>query len=171
MPIELVPAKKPYDEDIGDLVCDLVHSKASDYLENDPNLGTEKIIPLCLINPNPWRAVQELDINARPLVAKYKCPYTNYEHFGVVPVALLLFNGGEKSYPKMFNSDFIFDWEWHKKMIRDRASVSPIQKILLGSGYSDFWRASDGHGEIKERKVMLDNGDGLLVAFWEWYNK
>lgn len=168
--INIIPAEKPYTPDIGDLVCDF-NKKVSGYLTLQKS-KSEKIIPLSLIDLNPWNALRDLGIDCSCINVKYTCPYTKYEHFAIIPTALIV-NGDVKIYSKVrhWNPEFVLDWEWHKKMIPDRLNLSKIEKILLGSGYTDGTNAHDGSGAIIECRVILDNGDMLHCHTWEWYNK
>src|SRR5271166_4283560 len=100
MSIVILKAKTPYKTDCGDVVCDLLGHDCTNYIESDEAIGTEKIVPICLFNPNPWKALRDLKVEARPLISNYVCPYTHYEFFSVVPVALLLFKGDVQSYPQ-----------------------------------------------------------------------
>lgn len=174
--IQLVQAAKPYKPEIGDLVCEWCKPEKSElYLDSAKGPGTDKVVPLCIIYPNPWVALEWFNIDAKPIMAKYECPYTNYKHFAIVPTALLLLQGDTKRYEKcksMYGMDYILDWDFHKHMHKERRlEVFPIQKMLLGSGYTHGTCINDGHGSLEYARVNMDNGDALWVAFWEWYNK
>jgi hypothetical protein len=171
--INLVKAKEKYVPNIGDLVCEWSNKESVEYLVAEKGMGTEKVIPLACAHPNPWKALDMFDICATPIIAKYKCPYTNYEHFAILPVQLLI-NGNVDAYKhlKHWAPEYVLDWEWHKELMKERRfEIQAIQRILLGSGYTGGTGFNDGHGGLEERRVMLDNGDALWVIFWEWYNK
>lgn len=169
--IKFIPAKKPYKPKIGDLLCDHFDKDASTYLtRQDPK--SQKIIPLGVLYPNPWVALTDLGIDYKQITVRYTCPYTEYEHFAIVPTALII-NGEVEVYSKVrhYNPKFVLDWEWHQKMIPDRLTLGRIARTLLGSGYTNSWNANDGHGAIVECRATLDNGDMLHCHTWEWYNK
>lgn len=172
--IKIVEQEKPYKPDLGDLVCDFCKKLASNYLVHEEAPLSKKIIPLVIIYPNPWIAAKSFDIDTTPIQAIYKCPYTGYTHYSIVPSALIV-NGDVKAYAKLkhHSPEYILDLAWHQKMIRqeDLYGLSAIQRIILGSGYTEGTHINDGGGSIVTRQVMLDNGDALLVHFWEWYNK
>lgn len=173
--INLIKSENHYKPKIGDLVCEWFNEESSLYLVDEPEPNTDKIIPLVCASPNPFRVLNEVfDINAMPIIAQYKCPYTHYTHFAIVPVALLI-NGDEKKYEgkvKHHSPDYLMDWEFHKQMVKDRRlELYDIPKLLLGSGYTNMTSHNDGHGRPEQRRVMMDNGDALWCYFWEWYNK
>lgn len=171
--IQIVEAKKPYEAKHADLICDFCEDKRySKYLSQE-SLNSQKIIPLAVLYPDPWQALEALNIDGDPLHFKYKCPYTGYEHFAILPSSLIV-NGDVNVYKdvKHHSPDYVLDWEWHQKMHKaNLTGLTDIQKIMLGSGYTSGTRITDGHGTIKQCLVMLDNGDALLSNFWEWYNK
>ena len=176
--IKLVKPEKVYKSDLGDLLCELCELEPGDcqalqYLSANQDLPN-KIIPLALVNPNPWVALQGLKIEYESLVVKYECPYTLYAHCAILPISILLIEANLASYPDLGYPapDYLFDWEWHQQMWREqRHKVNDIQKILLGSGYTHSTMIHDGSPRIHYTSVPLDNGDALWVAFWKWYNK
>lgn len=169
--IKFVHAKNPYKPDHADLICDFQNEGSSKYLTLDQPTS-EKTIPLSIVDPNPWTALAKLGIDYKQLCVRYECPYTHYEHFAIVPTALLV-NGNIEIYKKVnhFNPDFVLDWEWHLKMIPDLLTIGKIGKILLGSGYTDMNNVFDGSGAIIQCRAVLDNGDMVHCYTWEWYNK
>lgn len=172
--IKIIEQEKPYKPSNGDLICDFYENKASKYLVYEETPLIDKIIPFAIVHPNPWIAAQALDINTTPIQVNYKCPYTGYNHYAIVPSALII-NDNVQVYKKVkhWAPDYILDLEWHQKMIPalNLHGLSEIQRILLGSGYTEGTHFTDGSGSIITRQVMLDNGDALLCHLWEWYNK
>ena len=167
--ISLIKAEKPYKPEIGDLVCQSEESVK--YLCHSEDPATDKIIPLGCADPNPWEALRVFAINAKPIITKYTCPYTKYEHFGIVPVALLLRKDNVYNV-KFHSADYLMDWAFHRHNFKkDRLKLFNIPKILLGSGYTDGTGHYDGSGSSIQRPVMLENGDALWCHFHEWYNK
>ncbi len=169
--IKIIPAEKPYKSKNGDLVCSFDNKEISKYLTNQKS-DSQKIIPLGIIHPIPWTALSHLGIDYSNITARYTCPYTEYEHFAILPVAVIV-NGDIKTYAKVhhYNPDFVLDWEWHQKMIPDRLALSRIDKVLLGSGYTAGTRINDGSGSLIQCRAILENGDILHLHLWEWYNK
>jgi hypothetical protein len=171
--IKVVKAKEKYVPNIGDLVCEWTSKESAEYLVAEEGLGTEKVIPLACAHPNPWTALSYFNINAEPLQVTYDCPYTTYTHFTILPIALLL-NGDGKAYKNMkhWAADYVLDWDFHRELMKERRlEIQAIQRILLGSGYTNGCGFNDGSPGLEQRRVMLDNGDALWVSFWEWYNK
>ncbi len=112
----------------------------------------------------------ELGINPGGLRIRYKCPYTDYDFYGVVPVALI--SDDLKKYKIHGNTDYWFDYEYHEQMWGDkRFELNNIQKLLLGSGYTLGTRVNDGSSSVRQTTVNLSNGDCLWVHFFEWHNK
>jgi hypothetical protein len=171
--IKPILAEKHYKPDLGDLVWDFDNDKVSKYLVYEEGPGTDKIIPFACAHPNPWVVCGMFDIDLSLIKLQYECPYTRYAHYSLLPTALLI-NGDVQAYKKVkyHSPEYILDWEWHKQMFpKDLLGLSRIQKIMLGSGYTNFTGFNDGSGSIVARRVMLDNGDAVLVHFHEWYNK
>lgn len=172
--IKIIEQKKPYKPSNGDLVCDFYENRASKCLVYEETPLIDKIIPFAILYPNSWIAAKAFDIDTTPIQVPYKCPYTGYTHFAIIPSALIV-NGDVKVYAKVKHHapEYILDLPWHQKMIqkKDLYELSAIQRILLGSGYTEGTHINDGNGSIITRQVMLDNGDALLVHTWEWYNK
>jgi hypothetical protein len=160
-------------KEFGDIIAEMVKPGVSKYLVEEEGPGTDKVVPLQCITPNPWTALAVLGIDCEDIIARYECPYTEYTHFAIVPSALLI-NGTIDPYKGLKrNPEYVLDWEWHKQMIpeKERFGLFPIQKLLIGSGYTCGAAFNDGIGRINQRRVMLDNGDALWCHFWMWYNK
>ncbi len=162
-----------YKTDCGDIMCEMIQNGSSEYLVAEEGTGTDKVIPLACAHPNPWVACAMFDINTKPIQLMYNCPYTRYEHFAMLPIALLV-NGDVDVYKNVnyHSPDYLLDWEFHTQLWKNRRlDIQPVQQVLLGSGYQRGCSSYDGHGSLEKRRVMLDNGDALWVAFWEWFNK
>jgi len=185
------PAGKMLKPEIGDVLCGgeyLVPFEFSD-------IGKMDSIALCnfpRLN-NPWRALTKMRVDCQCLLdsTKYDCPYTNKQYWWIVPVVLIT-NHFEQFlagtwYQTMFQN-MLDDWVDNAREMQNdhlydvkRMIVSEngdevfkhhrFLPMFIGSGYTDCTLASDGHGEIKEARVFLDNGDFLVVKYWEWYNK
>lgn len=117
--IKVIKQEKPYKPDIGDLICDFCEDKASEYLVHEKTPLIDKIIPLVILYPNPWIAAKAFDIDTTPIQTIYKCPYTGYTHYSIVPSALIV-NGDVKVYAKVnhYAPNYILDLEWHQGMGR-----------------------------------------------------
>lgn len=172
MAIHVALAKEPYQNEFGDLVCEWSKKGVSKYLVNEENTGTERIIPLCVVHPNPWIALQQFGIDASAIKTKHKCPYTDYEYFSIIPTALLL-NTDYDYKVRHWAPDYVMDWEFHKNMWKkeELLRLHDVERLLLGSGYTTCTLSTDGDRSLIQRRVMLDNGDALWCFFWEWYNK
>lgn len=153
-------------------------------------------ISLYNVTAHPFQALKVLGIEAADLKAEslYTCPYTNYDHFGIMPTAVLSENV-EAYRPALeirgsnHGADFALDCDFHRSERTDKQIVegetcdetgyhfsglfelTSVQRSLLGTGYTVGTLMSDGHGAIKHGRIELDNGDWLFVHFWEWYNK
>lgn len=169
-----IKAEKSYKIKNGDFIFDMCKPKNGMELYLDENEEfSEKVIPLALVDVNPWRALDDLNIDASELMTIYSCPHTATEYFPLIPVALLV-NDIEayRNCRFRFGPDYTLDWEFHKHMYKERVyEINDIQKIMLGTGYTSYTTFYDGHGRIEKKKINLDNGDALLTYFWEWYNK
>lgn len=173
MKIAVVKAVKPYKPDCGDLVC---CATSAQYLETPPNkFPQEQVLPLAAIRPNPWMVLEYLGIDASLIRGTYECPYTGYDFYGVVPICLAseqLDKYCTEEMKQRGQADYWFDHAWHVHMMKDRRfDLTEVQRLLLGSGYTDMTGHHDGSGSKKQTKVNLENGDYLWVWFNEWHNK
>jgi hypothetical protein len=176
--IKIIEAPEKYENDCGDLVCDFDGGKVGKYLSQPlkENKGWQ-ILPLGVLDPNPFIALKRLDIDPENIVSKYVCPYTNYEHYSVMPIAVFSQNL-KKNYfdilaaKRLWNIDYVLDHAWHKKMHGDALlAIADIAKMLLGSGYTHGTMINDGSRSMKVLMAHLENGDLLYNWAWEWYNK
>jgi hypothetical protein len=178
MNFHVVTSKNPYTPRIGDLLCGF-RKDAGVHLALEKFTGDLKdyqIIPLACLLPNPWQALGSLQIYVDEIKDIHDCPYTGYAYYSLVPTALLSKNLEQYEPPLGVPfADYAMDAEWHLHMSGNKperlVELTPIQKLLLGSGYTHGTRYLDGHGKTEEGVVNLDNGDLLWVHFWEWYNK
>jgi hypothetical protein len=184
----IIPAEKPYVPENGDLVCDFMRMEEQDpkpsrFLESKQKKLLKKLshedinlqlLPLQMVHPNPWIALKLLRIDASDIkTATYKCPYTDYLHYSIVPVTLISHDLA-KNYANVrhWNKDYLFDHTFTKHMFGSSIlRIGAIGKMLLGSGWTLGTSVNDGsRGEISAT-IALNNGDKLFVQTWEWYNK
>jgi hypothetical protein len=182
--IKILPTLKPYKPEIGDLILDWVKPEARKFLgtvpgrkkrekQAVPKAEGDQVLPLRLLNPNPWKALEALGIDADEIKAKYECPYTEYDFYAIVPAALISSDlKGKYDHVQHWNKDYLFDHEFHKDMFKEHITgLGEIGKLMLGSGWTSMTGVNDGSRSVITAIVNLDNGDQLLVYTWEWYNK
>jgi hypothetical protein len=165
-----------YSPQVGDVLCD-----AGEWLvQYLPEVvrKTEKIVHLSLIHPNSWKALRCLRISAAELAAgRYVCPYTLRTYNGLVPYSVVTVD--PEKYRKAIElvcgrDPVVLDFEYLATLSDNfyaGGHVTDVQRLLLGSGYTEGTRMSDGDCRLKKGAVLLTNGDHLQVHFWEWYNK
>lgn len=180
MSVSIVAAEKPYIPENGDLLCDFgdaAHSRPSQYLETPLKAYPKgQVMPLGIIHPNPLQAATRLGIDTLPILSAYSCPYTGYEFWTIVPVAICSTNlkkkWGEAVRAVYHSPELALDHDWHRRMHKDEIfELSDIGRLLLGSGYTSSTGINDGSRSRRQTAVRLSNGDMLWVHFWEWYNK
>ncbi len=180
--IKIVPAKKIYKPEIGDLILDWEKPDARKFLgvvegrkkqEKQATPKEGQILPLRLVHPNPWKALDAMSIDADGIKALYECPYTGYEFFAVIPAALISSDLAKKyNHVQHWNKDYLFDHDWHKEMMKEHVTgLGEIGKLMIGSGWTRCTGVNDGSRSLITAVVDLDNEDQLLVYTWEWYNK
>lgn len=180
--IKLVPAQKIYKPEIGDLILDWVKPEARKFLGTIPGRKKREkqavpaegqILHLQLLHPNPWTALEAMGIDADEIKAPYRCPYSGYEFFAVIPVAIISSDlKGKYDYVQHWHKDYLFDHEFHKQMYGNKITeLGDIGKLMLGSGWTSMTGHNDGSRGLITVTINLDNGDQLLAYTWEWYNK
>lgn len=132
-----------------------------------------KVLPFYAVSMLPYKSLEFLGIDGKELEngCKYECPYTGYNHFGIVPIVLLYkdLSVYDLSQTRL-GENYAKDSDWHRKH-EEWDCLTSISKSFLGPGYTHGTTILDGSGSIRKTTVGLDNGDRLLVHFWEWYNK
>lgn len=166
--VEIIKAENLYVPDCGDL---LYENSFLESLSDEHPVG--QMMPLAVLDANPWHALKLLGINTTAIKKTYQCPYTGYAHYWIVPVALISDDlKNNYAHFEHWNKNYLFDHEWHEQMWSERRwELQKIQQLLLGSGYTVGTMSNDGFGEVRQTKVKLSNGDYLWVHFWVWYNK
>lgn len=175
-------ANNPHVPKCGDLICDFDGTNTGKFLESaeedkfnkfEYRFDDKQILPLALLNPNPFHSLTILNIDFNSILSSYSCPYTKYDFYSIVPTALISDDlAGKYGSIKHWNKEYLFDYDWHKKMMGDRIlELSEIGNLMLGSGYTGGTGFNDGHSSKHKTTVNLDNGDQLCVYFLEWHNK
>ena len=183
----VIPATNPYKPNCGDLVCGFDKPDSEQYLETweHPKSGKSfpfpegQVLPLCLIDPHPWHAIDKLGIDAGAIRCPYECPYTRYTFHSIVPAALVSTDlegkWGDiirKPGVARHSHDYVLDWDYHKSMWKEKVfDLHEVGQAILGLGYTHGTGIWDGSGSKHSTVVNLDNGDKLWVYFWEWHNK
>lgn len=143
----------------------------------DGNEKDSKILYLTYVNPNPIEAIKYFDIDHKWfLQSVHKDPYTGYQAYGIVPVAILTDDPNkykdaiEENHPPF--PDMAIDADFQMEMMDDRIlTICEVGEIIMGTGYSYGCNHFDGSKKRVYAKLKLSNDDWLYVAFWEWYNK
>lgn len=181
MPITIVPSRVEYSHPYGDLMCEANDIMRKFELEKE---GLEESTPLLLsyFDPNTWAAVfkiQALDQTALKQlfdICQYTCPYTRQVYTSLVPLVLWTnnpdqyFQGQEHAWYR----DMACDGEWTRNQysaVLEKGELTRIQKLLLGSGYTNGTLMSDGSNSVEQVVIDLSNGDKLVCAVWIWHNK
>jgi hypothetical protein len=131
------------------------------------------IIPIRIINPHPWDALQKIGVTQEFLgtiinAAKYECPWTENKYIGTLPIAIATFN--KKKYPML--NEYQLDTDWHRTMDKDERFVpDAVEKSLLGHGYTFATLPSDGVRTLTLAALKMPNEDYLICLTYIWHNK
>lgn len=111
----------------------------------------------------------------------YKCPFNEYIHSSLSPVAILSDNPMQyiemKREPERvlpWWSDMACDPTFLKEDDEDvivETYLTNVDQALLGPGYTDFFYPSDGSNYTDTIGIELENGDIVLFLIKKWYNK
>lgn len=184
----VVPAKNPWQPQHGELVICWCKPGSGTYIETPgpevPNKQVSpsehvyerpiegQVLPLCLVSPNPWRALQILGIDTQEIMLPYTCPYTGLVFYGLVPSCLVSSDVGRYADKIRYDKDYILDHEYHREMWKDRVfDLQDVARVLLGTGYTHGTGINDGSRSLHQTKVNLSNGDYLWCYLWLWHNK
>lgn len=113
--------------------------------------------------------------------SSYRCPFNGFVHKSIIPVAILTDNPIDyiRMYHKTENDKYLpwytemaCDPEWNKEDVVNAASyLSGIERALIGPGYTEMFYPSDGSTYTTNIGIELENGDVILFALKEWFNK
>jgi len=184
--IEIIKQAKPYQPKHGDILygADFLICTLNDGPGMEIKTTLPQAFPLSRVNHLSWSALNILGINADSLRkwVNYKCPYMKQTYNWMVPFAVrsldikkyapaLEEHGFGEPAQQFSRTNLILDWQYHADTVEDwRTVMTRFHSLMMGSGYTEGTRTTDGFGEQKQGFVELDNGDFLEVWFWEWYN-
>lgn len=140
-------------------------------------------IPLTHINPNVFKAAAELNIDELYFEQfRYKDPYYDYKHYGLVPVIAFLRPENGQKYQSIlkeslssFSSAVIFDNDKDDIFFQNLCKMDTLFNnksitIPLGGGYTECTLPSDG--DVSTQAVLLKFEDFHLVCMTHfWLNK
>ncbi len=185
-------------EDRGDYVLGDAQDK---YLRTDWTLDTilsmvrqgnepMKAIDLSALNPRTWTVLLELlSPGTGPMAladmknsALYQCHYTDQRLCSLLPLYLVTLSWEQYVRPGsagldrdslMYASSELEDGIpfGTNDQFGDRIGLSRVQQCLLGTGYTMATLPSDGSSVVNYQFAELTNGDILILAGYEWFNK
>jgi len=127
--------------------------------------------------PLGWEALERLGIEATEMMegSQYECPFTERNYWAAIPRRIYTDDLSRyiHAVPEWMQT-MAQDMEWVRKVVEDdgeNPEPSRIETCMLGPGHTDFILPCDGHSSVVENMVKLSNGDDLVVAHHEWYNK
>jgi len=152
--------------------------------------------PLTFVSGNPWRALKHMRIRFEHLRHQHEDPETDRKEDAWMPCGIFSAEGFTRYLPDeprwhMARDAGFVEWtceqdrEEHRHRRKERYArthqvrikdewdfyLSETGKLLMGSGYSKMCYPHDGSRGLVLCQMDLANGDELLVAIWEWYNK
>ena len=174
--ISLVGAQQPMDIQ---LLVDTSHGLIAALLRSmeDIDISAWCPIPLAQLGDyHPYDTIGKLEIAASDLswASRYECPYLRSTHRSVVPTFLL--TQVPALYPAIESCLWrreITDAAWMREMHWNAGGMDDLdafQRVLLGPGYTDGFRPSDGSRCVRQAHIAMSNGDALVVAVWDWRN-
>lgn len=110
----------------------------------------------------------------------YECPFNDgNSFFWNVPIGILYTSQKNFNWYKStltasdpFQGKFLFsDYMLDHLTISRLTELNGVTKSFLGHGYTDETLPCDGDGNITFTYMPLSNGDKLICASWEWFNK
>lgn len=147
------------------------YATESDIIENE-------VFPFKLLRMNTFDIFNKIISNA-PEIPKYECPYfKGVFYYGIMPTAIIAKD--IIKYKDLFSSNYTlldaaFDDSWNKNINKDNLihiiDTTIIGQSVLGHGYKDENMYYDGYIEWKLFKVLLSNGDFLIVKAAEFSPK
>lgn len=147
---------------------------------------------------NPWRALSKFDILNQDIhflmtESAHVCPITNQSYNALLPRAIHFLHPEQRhvtslakpGFSYMFQPGFIHAAKHCYGGCEDqnedgvRLSLNDIERVLLGTGYTDCMLPYDGHSEIVPVRIplVIDRLPGtmpaayLLCAARKWLNK
>lgn len=176
-----------------------LNNELGDFLFGEPyiNLLEQKdleenevllLIFLAYFSPNALAKLgcfNEISLSQFLRAGSYECPFNSNRQcfFGLYPLAILSKDISKYRLGDLRGGhyDIAWDVEWTKTMScagydKDKnkivkIDIDNIATAYLGHGYTEGTLPYDGSGKVKQVKVRLSNGDWLVCATWEWYNK
>ncbi len=131
-------------------------------------------VNLAEFGAHPYEAADSVGIDLRRVrtASAYRCPATDLRFQALVPMCLMTSDLKGK-YPGLrhHHIDMVADAAWQWQMCRDFEKPGRYEQALLGSGYTSVCMHFDGFSEAVPALMRLANGDGLVVAVWDWFNK
>ncbi len=185
-------------EDRGDYVLGDAQDK---YLRTDWKLDTiismvrqgnepMKAVDLSALGAQTWKVLLEmLSPGTGPMAladmknsALYTCHYTGQKMCSLLPLYLVTLSWEQYVRPGtrgldrdslQYASSELEDGIpfGTNDQFGDRIGVSRINQCLLGTGYTQATLPSDGDAVIEWQFAELTNGDILMLAGYEWFNK
>ena len=166
---------------------DFMNNNMTKYLEYFKDLDTiygRNYIRLSYFSLDPKKTLKGIvdqDLTNQLFQASsYKCPFNGYLHTSIIPIAILTDN--PMDYVNAHNqysnkvppwAEMACDPDWLKfPLMRELiGDMTTIEKTLLGSGYTDIFYPNDGSPDKSVIGIDLENGDTIVFAIMEWYNK
>lgn len=152
----------------------------SEFCPDTRKLIGKRVIHLGCIDVDYWAAAQRLGISCETAqdAAKYECPWTNNQFYWWYPLLLETCS----DVPTLYREELTYNVDVHKVIREGHSNLyyidhnelcdyTDITRTMLGHGFTPMTMPNDGHGCIELARVLLSNGESLIVACWVWYNK
>ena len=176
--IKIQKQDKTLEFDCGDILFDYT-DLIREY--NYEEVKSKKVLFLDYFSANTWKALEKIelfddeDFLKLKEMSLYECPYTDREYTSLVPTMIWTDNP-EKYFEgkNYYFQDMACDDEWNKSQYSQQIEdvcLSKIQKLMIGSGYTDCTLMTDGSTDLDKVFIDLDNGDILECVICVWYNK
>lgn len=119
-------------------------------------------------------------MNALSKASEYECPFNGYVHQSIMPIAIATSPEQARIYIKDRNdgrlpyyTDMACDPEWDRpsNIVDADEYLYSIRSTLLGPGYTESCYPDDGSSDRCVIGINLENGDTVLFAVLQWFNK
>lgn len=144
------------------------------------NIFNKDMMPLSLINKNPWTSLKMIKVSCFEYEekVKYVCPHTLYVHYWCLPLYIFCNN------INIWIDRLYFDTNL-KKIIKNQNLIKKeycptttkglkfdkIQRTLLGSGITEQIEHNGGNSYIYDTILRLENNDYIGCKVWVFFEE